>query len=165
MTCGSWKLQVLLLFLLCFSIATVCQCFLISVFFNRANLAAVVAGIIYFLLYLPYTILVNFADAVEPYQKFLASLSSTVAFSYGCEIIGIYELATNGLQWANFYESPYVKNDGFSMNVVCLMLLLDAFVYLVLVWYIESVWPGEFGVSRPWYFPFSLVYWCGDSAK
>lgn len=156
---------VLLAFLTCFTIATICQCFLISVFFNRANLAAVVAGIIYFLLYLPYTILINYADAIQPYQKFIASLSSTVAFSYGCEIIGIYELQAEGVQWSNFYNSPYVKYDFFSMNVVCLVLLLDSAVYLVLVWYVETVWPGEFGVSKPWYFPFSPAYWCGNSSK
>ena len=34
----------LLVFFMCFSIATITQCFLISVFFNRANLAAAVAG-------------------------------------------------------------------------------------------------------------------------
>lgn len=156
---------VLLVFLTCFTIATICQCFLISVFFNRANLAAVVAGIIYFLLYLPYTILINYADAIQPYQKFIASLSSTVAFSYGCEIIGIYELQAEGVQWSNFYNSPYVKYDFFSMNVVCLVLLLDSVIYLLLVWYIETVWPGEFGVSKPWYFPFSPAYWCGNSSK
>lgn len=156
---------VLLVFLTCFSIATICQCFLISVFFNRANLAAVVAGIIYFLLYLPYTILINYADAIQPYQKFIASLSSTVAFSYGCEIIGIYELQADGVQWSNFYNSPYVKYDIFSMNLVCLVLLMDSVIYLILVWYIETVWPGEFGVSKPWYFPFSPSYWCGSSAK
>ena len=30
------------------------------------------------------------------------------------------------------------------MNVICLIMLFDAFVYLVLTWYIETVWPGNF---------------------
>jgi ATP-binding cassette subfamily A (ABC1) protein 1 len=34
----------LLVFFVCFSMATITQCFLISVFFNRANLAAAVGG-------------------------------------------------------------------------------------------------------------------------
>jgi hypothetical protein len=63
------ELSVLIVFFCCFTCATITQCFLISVFFNRASLAAVVAGIIYFLLYLPYTIMLNYADVILPYQK------------------------------------------------------------------------------------------------
>lgn len=33
------------------------------------------------------------------------------------------------------------------------MMAIDAAVYAVLTWYIEAVWPGEFGVPQPWYFP------------
>lgn len=145
--------------------ATITQCFLISVFFNKANLAAVVAGIIYFLLYLPYTILVNYSEVILPWQKFLASLSSTVAFSYGCELIAAYEKQAVGLQWSNFYSSPFVGRDEFSMNYVCLILLLDSLIYMILTWYIEGIAPGEFGIPRKWYFPVQPSYWCGESVK
>jgi len=157
--------SVLLVFLYCFTVATICQCFLISVFFNRANLAAVVAGIVYFILYLPYTILVNYSDVILPWQKFLASLSSTVAFSYGCEIIASFELQTTGAQWSNFYSTPFSKYDGFSMNAICLIMLLDALCYLILTWYIETVFPGEYGVPKPWYFPISPYYWFGENSR
>lgn len=153
------EITVLFTFLCCFTISTICQCFLISVFFNRANLAAVVAGIVFFMLYLPYTILINYSDVILPWQKFLASLSSTVAFSYGAEIIATYELQTVGVQWSNFYDSPFNKYDGFSMNAICLIMLMDAFIYLILTWYIETVFPGEFGVPRPWYFLLTPSYW------
>ena len=122
----------LIVFFCCFTIATITQCFLISTFFNQANLAAVVSGIIYFLLYLPYTILVNYSSVLLPWQKFLASLSSTVAFSYGCELIASYELQTQGIQWTNFYTSPYINQDSFTMNVVCLTMLLDSLIHMIL---------------------------------
>ena len=32
-------------------------------------------------------------------------------------------------------------------------------LYCLLTWYIETVWPGEFGISRPWYFLFTPSYW------
>ncbi|CAF0791152.1 unnamed protein product [Brachionus calyciflorus] len=155
----------LLAFLTCFTLATIAQCFLISVFFNQANLAAVVAGIIYFVLYLPYTVIVNYSDAVLPWQKFLASLSSTVAFGYGCEIIAAYEKQNIGINWQNFYETPYSNEDTFNMNYICLILLLDAFIYMFLTWYIEGVFPGEFGIPRKWYFPLQPSFWCGESKK
>lgn len=156
------EITVLFVFYGCFSIATITQCFLISVFFNKANLASVVAGIIYFLLYLPYTILVNYSEVLETWQKFLASLSSTVAFGYGFEIIGTYELQNKGATWANFNQSPYSTKNSYSLFVVCLILLFDAFLYMVLTLYIENISPGEYGISKPWYFIISPNYWFGD---
>ena len=99
-------LSVLLFFVFCFSLAIITQCFLISVFFNQANLAAVAAGVIYFLLYLPYTIVINYSDTMPVWQKFLASLSSTVAFGHGFQIIGAYEVIKVGAQWSNIAETP-----------------------------------------------------------
>ncbi|RNA31837.1 ATP-binding cassette sub-family A member 1, partial [Brachionus plicatilis] len=157
--------SVLLVFFTCFTIATITQCFLISVFFNQANLASVVAGIIYFLLYLPYTVLVNYSEVILPWQKFLASLSSTVAFSYGCEIIAAYERQSIGANWQNFYQTPYSNQDPFNMNYLSLILLMDALIYMLLTWYIEGIAPGEFGVPRRWYFPVQPSFWCGESTK
>lgn len=44
------------MFLLVFCLTTITQCFLISVFFSKANLAAACGGLIYFVLYLPYVL-------------------------------------------------------------------------------------------------------------
>ena len=35
------------------------------------------------------------------------------------------------------------------------------FICLVSFRYIEAVFPGEFGVPKPFYFPFTSSYWCG----
>ena len=47
---------IIVMFLLVFMIATVMMCFLISVFFSRANVAAACGGIIFFVTYLPYVL-------------------------------------------------------------------------------------------------------------
>lgn len=52
--------------------------------------------------------------------------------------------------------------NSFSMMTICLIMLLDAVIYMVLAWYIETVWPGEYGISRPWYFMFTISYWTGE---
>lgn len=158
-------ITVLIFFYCCFTIATITQCFLISVFFNQANLAAVVAGMIYYLFYLPYTILVNYSDVLETWHKFLASMSSTVAFGYGFEIIATFELQNIGAQWSNFNSSPYSMRNSFSMGTICLIMLFDACVYMFLAWYIETVAPGEFGIPKPWYFLFTTSYWTGNYVK
>lgn len=32
------------------------------------------------------------------------------------------------------------------------MLLLDSVLYGLVTWYVEAVFPGQFGVPQPWYF-------------
>jgi hypothetical protein len=36
------------------------------------------------------------------------------------------------------------------------MLFVDAFLYMIIVWYVEAVFPGEFGIPQPWYFPVTV---------
>ena len=38
-------------------------------------------------------------------------------------------------------------------------------MYGVLTWYIENVFPGEFGTPQRCYFPFTKTYWCGSFEK
>lgn len=65
-------------FLLTFTMATIMQCFLMSVFFNKANLAAACSGIIYFTLYLPHILCFAWQDRVTKNMK-LAAVSAFIA--------------------------------------------------------------------------------------
>lgn len=136
-------ITVLITFFGCFTVATVTQCFLISVFFNKANLAAVVGGILYFTLYLPFPMLVQYANVLQPVHKMLFSLSSTVAFGFGIEIVGVLELEETGAQWSTFNKAPAHLANSLTLFQVCLILLFDALIYTVLTLYIECIAPGE----------------------
>lgn len=59
-------------FLLTFTVATIMQCFLMSVFFNKANLAAACSGIIYFTLYLPHILCFAWQDRITKNMKLAA---------------------------------------------------------------------------------------------
>lgn len=63
---------ILFLFLLTFTTATIMQCFLMSVFFNKANLAAACSGIIYFTLYLPHIVCFAWQDRITKDMKIMA---------------------------------------------------------------------------------------------
>lgn len=45
------------------------------------------------------------------------------------------------------------------------MLIVDTILYAILVWYIEAVHPGSYGLPRPWYFPLQSSYWFGHYTK
>ena len=44
------------------------------------------------------------------------------------------------------------------------MLLVDSVLYGILTWYIEAVFPGEYGVPKPWYFFVTKSYWFGPQS-
>uniref|UniRef100_A0A8C5WYA4 ATP binding cassette subfamily A member 1 n=1 Tax=Laticauda laticaudata TaxID=8630 RepID=A0A8C5WYA4_LATLA len=152
--------SVIFLFLSLFGVVTISQCFLISTFFSRANIAAACGGIIYFILYLPYVL----CEAWQNYIGFsVRSLLSSVAFGYGCEYVSLFEEQGIGLQWDSLFETP-VEKDNFSLTISVFMMVLDSLLYGIMTWYIESVFPGQYGIPRPWYFPFTKSYWFGEES-
>ncbi|KAJ8371671.1 hypothetical protein AAFF_G00303470 [Aldrovandia affinis] len=153
---------VVFLFLGSFAVVTIMQCFLISTLFSRANLAAACGGIIYFTLYLPYVLCVAWQDYVGFGAKVFASLLSPVAFGFGCEYFALFEEQGVGIQWSNLLSSP-LEEDSYSLTTSIVLMFFDAFLYGVMTWYIEAVFPGMYGIPRPWYFPFTKSYWCGES--
>ncbi|XP_034068007.1 retinal-specific phospholipid-transporting ATPase ABCA4-like [Gymnodraco acuticeps] len=149
---------ILFLFLLSFTMATIMQCFLLSVFFNQANLAAACCGIVYFTLYLPHIFCFAWQDRITKDTKLLLSLLSQVAFGFGTEYLSRYEEQGLGLQWDNIQTSP-LEGDEFSFLTSITMMGLDTVLYAVLAWYLDNVFPGQYGISRPFYFPFLRCYW------
>ncbi|XP_036407591.1 phospholipid-transporting ATPase ABCA1-like [Megalops cyprinoides] len=153
---------VVFLFLGSFAVVTIMQCFLITTFFSRANLAAACGGIIYFTLYLPYVLCVAWEEYVGFGIKVFASLLSPVAFGFGCEYFALFEEQGVGIQWSNLLSSP-LEEDSFSLTTTLILMYFDAFLYGVMTWYIEAVFPGQYGIPRPWYFPVTKSYWFGES--
>ncbi|GFN96696.1 ATP-binding cassette sub-family a member 1 [Plakobranchus ocellatus] len=154
--------SVVFVFMMAFTMSTISMCFLISVFFSKANLAAVCGGFIYFVTYLPYTQLVQWEDEITTTQKILASLSSNIAMGYGFSYFAQYEEQAIGAKWSNIGSSP-VPDDTFSLETCISMMFLDAIIYFLITWYIEAVFPGQYGIPRKWYFPIQKSYWFGDS--
>ncbi|XP_060722830.1 retinal-specific phospholipid-transporting ATPase ABCA4 isoform X1 [Tachysurus vachellii] len=150
--------MILFFFLLSFTMATIMQCFLMSVFFNKANLAASCSGIIYFTLYLPHILCFAWQDRITRSIKLVISLLSPVAFGFGTEYLSRYEEQGLGLQWDNISTSP-LEGDEFSfLNSIC-MMLFDSVLYGVLAWYLDNIFPGQYGIGRPFYFPLQSSYW------
>uniref|UniRef100_A0A8B9HXT4 P-type phospholipid transporter n=1 Tax=Astyanax mexicanus TaxID=7994 RepID=A0A8B9HXT4_ASTMX len=149
---------ILFFFLLTFSTATIMQCFLMSVFFNKANLAAACSGIIYFTLYLPHILCFAWQDRITKNMKLGVSLLSPVAFGFGTEYLSRYEEQGLGLQWDNIGTSP-LEGDEFSFLNSIGMMLFDSVLYAVLAWYLDNVFPGQYGIGRPFYFPLQPSYW------
>uniref|UniRef100_A0A672ZS52 ABC transporter domain-containing protein n=1 Tax=Sphaeramia orbicularis TaxID=375764 RepID=A0A672ZS52_9TELE len=148
-------------YLLLFTVATINFSFMISAFFSRANVAAAAGGFIYFLSYLPYLFLWPRYDLLSHSQKVSACLISNVAMAMGAQLIGMFEGKGTGIQWSNLFNAVTVDDD-FSMAQVLGLLLFDAILYGLVAWYMEAVFPGEYGVPLPSYFFVLPSYWCSS---
>ncbi|KAG8124644.1 hypothetical protein E2320_019974, partial [Naja naja] len=141
------KINVMILFLyvLDYSFSIIAMCYLISVFFNNTNIAALVGCLVYILAFFPFIVLL----VVENQMSF--TIKSLL-------YIARYEEQGIGLQWDNIHESP-ISGDNTNFSWMCWLILIDSFIYFILGWYIRNVFPGKYGMAAPWYFPFLPSYW------
>lgn len=56
----------------------------------------------------------------------------------------------------NIFEIASGNSNDLSMGFVYLMLIFDIALYSLLTWYVDNVRPGQYGLARPWYFPFMV---------
>lgn len=146
-------------FLLVYSMTTIMFCFMLSVFFSKANTASAIAGLIWFLMYSPYTFIQQNYDNTSLATKIILCLFSNTAMALGFNVIIRYEGTQEGLQWDNIF-SPVTVDDGFHLGYVLIMLVFDGILYLLIALYVEKIFPGDYGVAEKWYFPFTAKFWC-----
>ncbi|KAH8273382.1 hypothetical protein KR018_002047 [Drosophila ironensis] len=148
-----------LFFVLVYAISSICFCFMLATFFSRASTAAAVTGLIWFIIYLPYT----FSITSEPsYSAKLGwSLLCNTAMSFGVGLILDFEGNGEGLQWGNFF-SPVSVDEPLTVGATMMMMLLSSVICMLICLYVEQILPGNFGIPKPWYFPFTREFWCGE---
>ena len=45
------------------------------------------------------------------------------------------------------------------MASVLIMFLVDIILFSTIIWYVDKIHPGKYGVAESWYFPFSPGFW------
>ncbi|XP_050098673.1 phospholipid-transporting ATPase ABCA3-like [Anopheles aquasalis] len=145
-------------YLFIYSLATITFCFMMSTFFSKANTASGIAGLMWFVFVMPYNIAFSNYDTMSLSAKLALCLFHNSAMSFGFMLIMRHEGTTNGLQWSNMFD-PVTVDDDLSVGATMMMLLADTVIYLVIALYVEKVFPGEYGVAEPWYFPVTKKFW------
>lgn len=135
---------------------------MMSTFFSKANSAAAAGGILFFGTYMPYFFIASRYQELSAAAKYSSGLVHNLAMAYGCNLIGIYEGTGEGIKWNNIGEFA-TEDENFKMSDVFIMLIIDSVLYGLITWYVDNVYPGEYGLPKPWYFCFTRWYWCGGS--
>ncbi|XP_056662521.1 phospholipid-transporting ATPase ABCA3-like isoform X4 [Monodelphis domestica] len=65
-----------------------------------------------------------------------------------------------GVHWERLTDTVSIDDD-LNLGHILGMMLVDAFCYGLAGWYMEVVFPGEYGIPQPWYFFLKRSYWYG----
>ncbi|KAI4462946.1 atp-binding cassette transporter subfamily a abca [Holotrichia oblita] len=149
--------KVLIVFFLIYISTMITFAFAVTVFFTRASMATIVGEILFMVLTIPYFLPLTFLE------KLSSCLLVNTAFLRGIQIIVDHEMIFKKLAMDNIFD-PVSENESLSLGLVMMMLILDTFIYMLIVLYVEAIFPGEYGLPRVWYFPFTVKFWCSKSA-
>ncbi|KAM5199113.1 phospholipid-transporting ATPase ABCA3-like isoform 1-T2 [Hipposideros larvatus] len=155
--------SLIFVFLLCFATVTIFFSFMVSTFFSKVNYAVSIGGFIYFATYFPATSMSSNYTHMTLFQKLAACLSSNIIMALGTKFLVRAEMDKTGIKWSNMFSPITVEK--FVFAYILRMFLFHAVLYGLVAWYIDAVFPGEYGVAKPWYFFLLRSYWFGDKAK
>ncbi|XP_044269295.1 phospholipid-transporting ATPase ABCA3-like isoform X2 [Tribolium madens] len=150
---------ILFLFLLIFGCSTITLTFLISTLFSKANTAVTVGPLIYLVACVPAFLYQSKAAVPSLGAKMGVSLLAPSALIFGVGVLFKFEGIGMGSQWSNLFKTTSPR-DKLSLGLIFLILIVDTLLYMVIAVYVEAIFPGEYGIAQPWYFPFTRAYWC-----
>ena len=128
-----------------------------STLFKKSNSAAAGTGIIYFVSYIYASVISLRFESASSFEKIILSFVNNLGMSLGVQLIGIFEGLGYGINFSNFTRGISLQ-DTFSMFNVMVILFLNNFVHMFLIYYFDNLFPGDHGVGKPWHFVFSQFY-------
>ncbi|XP_064800500.1 uncharacterized protein abca12 isoform X2 [Oncorhynchus masou masou] len=150
----------LFLYLSDYGLSILAISFLVSSFFDKTNIAGLSGALIYVISFFPFIIVMTLESSLSFSTKSALSLFAPTCFSYASQYITRYESQGEGIQWSNQYISP-MAGDTSSFGWLCWLLLIDSVCYFIIGAYIRIVFPGKYGIAKPWYFPVMPSFWTG----
>lgn len=148
---------VIFLMLLLYICSLIMFSFAISTIFSKAYTGNITAAILFIVMFAPYFIPGNKLSI-----KLLASLSFNTAACFGFEILARFESTGQGAHFNNLWMKAS-HDDNLTLGLVLVFLIIDCLIYLLLTMYLEVVLPGNYGLTQPWYFPFTAKFWSRQS--
>lgn len=91
--------------------------FFVSTLFSSANSAATAAGVLWFVMYVPYALLRPRYHLLSRISKMISCFLTSMGMSFACQIICMLEGTGAGLQWSTILESVG-PDDDFSVGKV-----------------------------------------------
>ncbi|CAG9318442.1 unnamed protein product [Blepharisma stoltei] len=132
---------------------------LMSMLFSKSRTAVMLSLMLFFISYF-----ISFAvmDPILSFgQKAAASLLPNVALYLGIDILAKLEEGRSGVQNSNLQK----EIDHYTFETFYIFMVVDTAIFVILAWYLDRIWPSEWGIKRPWYFLFTKDFWCHEKNK
>ena len=88
-------------------------------------------------------------------MKMTVSLVPNLCLSYALSLIIGKELDTTGMSWSTL-GTPINTVDNLTLLHTWTMFVVDFLLYMIILWYMDNVRPGKYGLARKFYFPFQV---------
>ena len=132
---------------------------IVSQFAFAANICLIVVLVVHFLTYTIPTLVIGsdqaFINLSRGGKWAMGITMPNMGLFMGCKVLTVLEANGLGLQWDTVTQNVY-ETTKLSMMDIFWMLIVDIVMYLVIMWYLEGIMPGKFGVARKYYFPFQV---------
>ncbi|KAK9687261.1 ABC transporter [Popillia japonica] len=152
------NIVLLALFLLLYCSATITFFFAFSTCFHRGTLAMVFGVLLWIISYIIFVGVSPHIDVMGAAVKGLLLLFSPFALYFGYNTISLFEIRETDITFSNLFESPTTSSDDLSLGIVITVLLFDTIFYFLLTLYLDKIWPGPYGIAKPWYFLMEKIW-------
>lgn len=154
-----------LLLFICLIYATSAILFLLifTVIFNSAVVGVIFSTVGWVVSYsLPTTLLDPLGDdrymGISRSAKLATSLLPNSGLYWAFRLISFFEGQGMGANWGNL-ATVAVPADNVTLGAIVLMMLTSVLIYAVLLWYLDNVWPFQYGIPKHPFFFLQKSYW------
>lgn len=129
--------------------------FLMSVIFKKSSTAGNVGSLIFFVTILPYN---YFSENFHSFPYIFKALYCMIVNTNMGEAINmILNMESNekGVRFSNLFDRDIDMN--FSFGELLFYMIVGSIIQLLLTNYIERVFPGEYGIAEPFYYPIKPI--------
>jgi ATP-binding cassette, subfamily A (ABC1), member 3 len=140
-------------------IAVIVFCMLISSFTSKA-IRGILIGLLFFFGGVFLTLAIDYTTSG---LVGIISLHPVAAFSFGIQEIGRLEDLSIGVTGdsMDFSDNP----SGYNFRSTLNSLIADSIIWGIATWYFNRVIQPDYGQAFPFYFPFTLSFWCPGRAS
>lgn len=149
------------LILLLYGVHLILMSMFISIFIQRPVIGVVVSVVIFLISGLPHYFLdIRFNKGLNPNSLNIGQLVScllpNMSINFIFRLISMKELYNYGAEWSNMFEHTF-QYGLMSIGLIMIVQVASCAMLVVLILYLDAIWPDEFGLARHWLFPVRAI--------
>ncbi|KAG5679218.1 hypothetical protein PVAND_008802 [Polypedilum vanderplanki] len=148
------------LFFFLYCIGVITFCFMVSTIFTKATVATNVGLMLFFSTYVPYYVYGTNFETLNHIVKWFFCIPINTSLGQGISMVLNLELNKQGITFSNLFTQ--VNGFNFTFFEILMIMIIASMIHILIMTYLELVFPGDVGVAKPWHFPFTF---CFDSMR